>query len=59
MKQKNNTSLGDSMTIPAFCYGGDEAEYLEDGTSKIEQGYFSWIVIYKYLDSKVIEVLNY
>ena len=45
--------------IIAFQYSGDEAEYLEDGTSKFEKDYFSWVIIYKYLDNKIEEVLSY
>ena len=45
--------------IIAFQYGGDEAEYLEDGTSKFEQDYFSWVIVYKYVDNKLEEVLSY
>jgi hypothetical protein len=45
--------------IIAFQYSGDEAEYLEDGTSKFEQDYFSWVIIYKYLENKLEEVVSY
>ena len=45
--------------IIAFQYGGDEAEYLEDGTSKFEQDYFSWVIVYKSVDNKLEEVLSY
>ena len=45
--------------IIAFQYDGNEDEYLEDGTSKFEQDYFSWVIIYKYVDNKLDELLNY
>jgi len=45
--------------IIAFQYSGDETEYLEDGTSKFEQDYFSWVIIYKYVDNKLEEILSY
>ena len=45
--------------IIAFQYSGDEAEYLEDGTSKFEQDYFSWVIVYKYVDNKLEELLSY
>ncbi|MBZ5857749.1 hypothetical protein [Flavihumibacter profundi] len=45
--------------IIAFQYSGGEAEYLEDGTSKYEQDYFSWVIVYKYADNKFEELLSY
>jgi hypothetical protein len=45
--------------IIAFQYSGDEAEYLEDGTSKLVQDYFGWVVLYKYLDGKLEELFSY
>ena len=45
--------------IIALQYSGDEADYLEDGKSKFEQDYFSWIIVYKYFDNKLEEVLSY
>jgi hypothetical protein len=55
-----------SITLPqqteiiiAFQYSGDEDEYLERGASKFKQDYFSWVVIYKKIDNKLEEFLNY
>ena len=45
--------------IIAFQYSSDEAEYLEDGTSKFGQDYFSWVIVYKYVDNKLEEVLSH
>ena len=45
--------------VIAFQYGGDEADYLNDGSSKYEQDYFTWVIIYKYLDNKLEEVFTY
>lgn len=43
----------------AFQYSGDEVEYLERGASKFKQDYFGWVVIYKMVDNKLEEVMNY
>jgi hypothetical protein len=45
--------------IIAFQYGGDEAEYMEDGYSEFEQDYFGWVVVYKHFDDRLEEVLSY
>ena len=50
--------ISETEIIIAFQYSGDEAEYLEDGTSKFEQDYFSWVIVYKYVDN-LEEVLSY
>ena len=51
--------INGTKIIIAFQYGGDEEEYLEDGTSKFEQDYFSWVIVYKYVDNKLDELLSY
>jgi hypothetical protein len=45
--------------IVAFQYGGDEADFTEDGPSKYAQDYFGWVIVYRYLDNKLEEVLSY
>lgn len=45
--------------IIAFQYSGDEDEYLERGESKFKQDYFGWVVIYKKVNDKLEELLNY
>jgi hypothetical protein len=45
--------------ITAFQYSGDENEYVSDGTSKFEQDYFGWIVIYKLNGDVLEELINY
>jgi hypothetical protein len=45
--------------IVAFQYSGDENEYVLDGTSKFEQDYFGWIVIYKMTGAKLEELISY
>ena len=45
--------------IIAFQYSGDVDEYVETGPSKFKQDYFDWVVIYKKVDNKLEEILNY
>jgi hypothetical protein len=45
--------------IIAFQYSGDEAAYLEDGTSKFEQDYFGWVAIYKHPDNQLKEIISF
>jgi hypothetical protein len=48
-----------SEVIVVFQYSGDEADYLEEGTSKFEQDYFGWIAIYKHTDNKTKEIISF
>ena len=45
--------------IIAFQYSNVLDEYLARGTSKFKQDYFDWVVIYKKVDNKLEELLNY
>jgi hypothetical protein len=45
--------------VIAFQYSGDEEEYLEDGTSKLEQDYFGWVSIYKQADNQLEEIISF
>ena len=45
--------------IIAFQYSDVLDEYLARGTSKFKQDYFDWVVIYKKVDNKLEELLNY
>jgi len=45
--------------IIAFQYSDVLDEYLKEGASKFKQDYFDWVVIYKKVDNKLEELLNY
>lgn len=51
--------ISGTEVIIAFQYSGDEADYLETGSSKFEQDYFNWVVVYKYFENKLEEILSY
>jgi len=44
--------------IVALQYNGDESENIEAGSSKLEQDYFGWFAIYKFVDNKLEELFN-
>jgi hypothetical protein len=58
-KTKNIETNLEIEVVIAFQYSGDEAEYIEEGASKFEQDYFGTVAVYKYIDSKLTEILNY
>jgi hypothetical protein len=44
--------------IAMFQYGGDEAEYAEEGKSKFAEDYFDWVAIYKYDNNGLEEIVS-
>ena len=55
---KNIDLSKDTKIIVAFQYNGDESENIEEGTSKFEQDYFGWFIIYKLVDNKLEEIFS-